>query len=137
MSKWTPEQQAEHRRAWIEALRSRKYKQTKCTLRSTNADDKGFSYCCLGVACDLYLKSGDAPEYMNWLQDNSFAFAEPKYSDPYSDDVELPQPVMDWLGLKTCNGHYENTSLVSNNDCGMPFKKIADIIESEPEGLLI
>lgn len=35
------------KRKWITALRSGKYEQTQCTLKSKNHH----SYCCLGVAC--------------------------------------------------------------------------------------
>lgn len=39
---------AERRQAWVDALRSGKYKQTQGKLH--NSDD---SFCCLGVLCDI------------------------------------------------------------------------------------
>lgn len=36
---------------WVKALRSGKYKQTKGTLQNNQG------YCCLGVACDLFIEN--------------------------------------------------------------------------------
>lgn len=44
---------AEEKRLWLEALRSGKYKQTKGTLGRKNLDGSA-SYCCLGVACEVF-----------------------------------------------------------------------------------
>ena len=54
---------------WIKALRSGKYEQAYHTLR-LELDGK-FSYCCLGVACNLldskqWTPSTDEPLYFNW-----------------------------------------------------------------------
>jgi hypothetical protein len=38
----------EHIKAWLEALRSGKYKQHKTSLRSND------SFCCVGVECDVF-----------------------------------------------------------------------------------
>lgn len=48
MTKWSKKEQKEHRKEWAEALRSGDYKQGFGCLHS------GDSYCCLGVACDLF-----------------------------------------------------------------------------------
>lgn len=149
MGKWTPEQQAEHRRAWIKALRSGDYKQTKHTLM-VNIDDSGVGFCCLGVACDVYLKSGDAPKKAQW-KGTSFVDGT-RYKSLFNDsfdnkfivrsvDVDLPPSVIDWLGLSSEDGHFtekgNRTSLVDKNDgSGWSFKKIASLIEKEPEGLI-
>ena len=42
---------------WVTALRSGKYKQTRTCLN----DEKGF--CCLGVACDLFIDEADQLRY--------------------------------------------------------------------------
>lgn len=158
MGKWTPEQQAEHRRAWVKALRSGKYKQAVGSLQN----DEGF--CCLGVACDVYLKSGDAPKTAKW--DNfDFQFKAPRKPKETADgvflvsdhtcDSDLPPTVQDWLGLSSVDGtyyektdclwpdieedgkRYNSTSLISkNDDDNLDFKKIASIIVKEPKGLI-
>lgn len=50
---------AEQKRVWLEALRSGQYKQGRYFLRTGN------SYCCLGVACEVFgpgfKGSGDNP----------------------------------------------------------------------------
>lgn len=51
MSKYTAEEQAEHRKEWVKALRSGKYEQAKGTLKQTDGGREQF--CCLGVACDI------------------------------------------------------------------------------------
>jgi hypothetical protein len=54
-----------------------------------------------------------------------------------------PLPVRKWLGLSTVNGKAESVmaerylSLVDAHDSGLTFEQIADIIESEPEGLFV
>ena len=45
--------------------------------------------------------------------------------------------VREWLGLREDAGNHGNISLASENDSGESFIDIADIIESEPEGLFI
>lgn len=70
-------------KAWIRALKSGKYKQTQNKLKREN------SYCCLGVACDLYLKSKDNKDKMTWKDINHF--------------TSLPIPVRNWLRLKKGN----------------------------------
>jgi hypothetical protein len=118
---------------WIEALRSGDYKQNyNCAL---NLDG---TYCCLGVACEVYQKEvGD-------LDINTIP------ADPHSAGKEiivivydgnsnfLPEKVIKWLGLRTSNGSYDDNkrSLTVDNDRKRKtFLEIADIIESEPEGL--
>ena len=106
-------------KAWVKALRSGKYKQGRGALRT------GDMYCCLGVACEL---AGAKTEKPNDL------------TVPYGYDgifFTLPVSVQEWLGVKTGTGVYgkEEYDLSSDNDGGKTFEEIADIIESEPEGL--
>ena len=113
------------RAKWVTALRSGKYKQTKHHL----ADDNGF--CCLGVACEVYTRYHPLEK----------AFALEFFSQSIvlyaGESMELPFIVMKWLGLRTPVGSYGgNLSLTVDNDRGKTFAEIANIIESEPEGLL-
>lgn len=104
----------ERRAVWCEALRSGRYRQTDGRLK------KGGRFCCLGVASDLV-----DPKGVLWVE----------YQGGLSGEIR------DLLGLAHSRGSYDNeesdhTYLIIENDEGTPFSKIADIIESEPEGLL-
>jgi len=101
---------------WVKVLRNGRYKQTQGVLK----DNVG--YCCLGVACDLYGKEKN----IKW-----------KYDVFLTQTQGLPSLVKEWLGLTTCIGDYEESSLANENDDMVSFKRIAKIIESEPEGLFI
>jgi hypothetical protein len=102
---------------WVAALRSGNIKQTTQHL----GRDSG-SRCCLGVLCDLAVKAKVIPNY---------DIFEPT----------LPRKVQTWAGLRTEDGNYTNrlgynTELTSDNDKSKKsFAKIADIIESQPDGL--
>lgn len=128
---------------WVKALRSGKFKQTKAALRRTTTipggDPAGF--CCLGVACEVYRKAtGDGV----WKQatppvsKNVIAFIIKNEEAT----ARLPSKVRDWLGLQNSTGFYGykgnvaiGEELTVKNDNGADFARIADIIESEPEGL--
>lgn len=43
----------EFKAKWLKALRSGRYKQTIMTLRNKSALEKGYRYCCVGVACNI------------------------------------------------------------------------------------
>ena len=111
----------------VEALRSGKYEKGIEALRR---EDR---YCCLGVACDLYKKHEGIGDW-EWDEFQS--------SWSFLGDIEsLPQKVMDWLGFKDETGalidDIEERSLrlsslmdLNDNECGMDFPGIADVIES-------
>lgn len=105
------------RDAWLEALRSGKYNQTKGHLKRRD------SYCCLGVLCDL--------DGVHWVprpgHPQLFEFFE---GTPYSE-----QPIA-WYGTISNErarkaGIADFTAhLISMNDAGSSFAQIADWIES-------
>lgn len=104
---------------WVATLRSGKIKQTNGQLgRETG------SRCCLGVLCDLAVKAGVITDFE--LLHGS-----------------LPTKVRQWAGLRTLDGHYTNkcgslTCLANDNDKSKKsFRQIADIIESQSEGLFV
>lgn len=109
---------------WVAALRSGEYSQTKRRLH----DENGF--CCLGVLCDVYQKEvGD----LDIFEDNGM-FVYNKQ------ELTLPSKVLCWVGLNKENGRFINSEekvdcLTQKNDNGATFTEIADLIESEPEGL--
>jgi hypothetical protein len=128
---WTPEEQKEHRRIWVEALRSGRFVQTTGALKATASD----AMCCLGVACEVS-KLG------HW---STTPFGvEPAYVTPVSTEkMKLPHDVQRWLGLADHWGGFVDhksptgvEELYQINDGGATFAEIADIIESEPEGLI-
>ena len=124
--KYTEEQVAEHRRAWVEALRSGDYEQTSGTLKAEHYErgtvNKIVAHCCLGVACDLTVKDGVG----EW--DDDHCFNVPGERRHYGG---LPEAVMEYYGIKSepqvsmPNGG----TLTYLNDRGMTFDQIADIIE--------
>jgi hypothetical protein len=111
----------EARKKWVAALRSGKFKQGRYTLRRFD------SYCCLGVACEIYQDEvGD-------LDLNKDHTGRWQYNEKISD---LPAKVQHWLGLANSSGGYRGSSLTRLNDNMHSFEEIADLIESEPEGLV-
>ena len=105
---------------WVAALRSGKYKQGKGKL----CDSTG-NHCCLGIACRVY------EEEIGGLKITSLG-ASMDFDGCY---FWLPSKVQKWLGLRTDFGEYDYNCLSYHNDHGNTFDEIADIIESEPEGL--
>lgn len=108
---------------WVEALRSGKYRQVKGRLKTVDG------YCCLGVACEVAIKAG-VP-----VSVGTFGLF-PAFD---GETARLPRAVRDWLGLRDDYGTHGDdvTSLTHENDHGKTFLEIADIIESEPEGLFL
>ena len=135
---WTKEQQKEHRKLWIEALRSGEYEQGYGVLRDINDN-----YCCLGVACEVAIKNG-----LNLVVDKVYVIDKICYS--YNGSyIIMTEDVMEYFGIRTNNGDYNwlniqvscgdytaSNALSFDNDCfGKTFNVIADIIEKEPNGL--
>lgn len=122
--------QTEARAAWVEALRSGVYKQGKNYLH------EGDTYCCLGVACDLYRRYESGP---GWRDEDTDEDGFPANSYMGEAGV-LPATVRDWLGLgDECGCHVvskvQGRSLSGLNDQGNTFEEIADVIEAAPDGL--
>jgi hypothetical protein len=111
--------------AWVEALRSGKYAQTRgelCRIR----DDGSPSYCCLGVAGSLL---GIADEAMQRGLDVEIGTIGPN---------ETYEKVKDAYGLTSTLGRYARSALYTHNDTHQwTFEEIADLIESRPEGLFV
>lgn len=119
--------------AWVEALRSGEYSQTRGVLH----DKDGF--CCLGVACDLAGKSGLKLDVISEydLEENDITY------EYYSYDgirTVLPLRVQEWLGISSDMGSFllpiparsgeHNCSLTGANDeIKLTFTQIADLVE--------
>jgi hypothetical protein len=113
---------------WVEALRSRKFKQTYYKLSD------GEKYCCLGVLCELAVEDG--------IIKKRFQDEEVVYYGKGKNYVEalLPNLVQKWAGLSTSDGDFKisgrDKSLTFLNDLDKKsFSEIATVIESEPDGL--
>lgn len=123
----------ENARKWVAALRSGEYNQCQMRLHI-----EGDGYCCLGVACEVFIKEGGKltkfiQEDPNHLRTGNIASYDGSYG-------VLPKSVTKWLGLAHPDGQYIDkmskiSGLTDLNDCGATFKEIADLIESEPKGL--
>ena len=120
---YTKEEQKQHRAELVEALRSGEYQQTIRVLRDSD------NFCCLGVACDI---SG----LSEWERIGIRTF------NYLGEKKILPVEIMEYYGFKTqkvvfynSRGYPEN--LIILNDRGFSFKEIADVIESEPEGMFV
>ena len=106
---------------WVAALRSGEYQQGAGRLCD------GTAFCCLGVLSNLYIEeTGDGC----WNSGKEYVF---KDKDGFLEATELPSAVMIWADLDT-SAPYVSTpagqcDLISMNDAGTPFAKIADIIE--------
>lgn len=112
---YTPEQQKENRKKWVEALRSGKFEQCVGALHN------GVGHCCLGVLCEVAgytAKKGQDSYY--------------RYEGIIG---EAALPIRAFVGLSSPIGEYGGICLAELNDNGKSFAEIADIIESEPPGL--
>lgn len=111
----------ENAKKWVAALRSGEYRQGRGCLMSAEG------YCCLGVACDVYEKETGRSLPRNIGGFFTRAVLEGDF-----------RVVRDWLELNSYDGTHSGrgrSSLADANDTGATFLEIADIIESEPEGL--
>jgi hypothetical protein len=108
----------EIKKQWIEALRSREYKQTTGRLRHTE-EDGTHSYCCLGVLCDLHSKA----MHEKWVG-NEYCGAQ----------TFLPNEVNQWVDplLKPLDYRAGIDFLVGQNDGGASFSTIAKFLETDP-----
>lgn len=120
----------EARKLWTDALRSGEYEQGKFSLCKVSPI-RGESYCCLGVACEVYQK------HIGGLTIHQYDSVRTYQGSA----VSLPGIVAEWLDITTC-GSMEtedwdgSRSLVNLNDWkGLTFSDIADVIGS-PESTL-
>lgn len=112
---------------WVKALRSGDYEQGKGYLCKDSEGSKKF--CCLGVACDLYIKE-EAP-YAEWEEDR----AEYNVMGLLESTYVMPTRVMDWLGVESRDpmafrdGKDEYLSRWNDTSCS--FNDIAKMIEEK------
>lgn len=106
--------------AWLEALRSGRYKQGKGCLRSGPPEDSDF--CCLGVLCDLGERKAwsQAPGYGTWTYVGPDGIPASGY---------LPLDVMKLAGLT----HTAAATLANMNDgdgdLNVPPRSLSEIAD--------
>ena len=122
----------EEQKQWLTALRSGNYKQAYGVL-----EEKG-AYCCLGVACHLFLKDKRKEH-----KDESIAYDSQIYSAPMAlvkllglrnivGEFDLAQLATDWKEKI----NYNYISLAGLNDvANWDFTIIANFIEDNPEAV--
>lgn len=107
------------RKMWIKALRSGKYKQARRTL----LDPKRNSYCCLGVACDVFSK---AKSRGGEFADNGLRF---EIGNDSGAGFLVNKQVAAWVGVTQA----QVSDLVDMNDAKLAsFDRIADYLEALP-----
>jgi hypothetical protein len=127
---------------WADALESDEYKQGNGLLKQ-QVGDKCF-HCCLGVLCELYLKSHPETEATFKLegQDQAgkrvFKFVSPNLLALEGYTAYLPHEVRDWAGFQNENPRvatekYGYVAMVYLNDTvKLKFKEIAEIVRGIP-----
>ena len=127
--------QKQHRRELVAALRSGDYKQGCGALLSIDT-----KFCCLGVACDIsgvgrWQSQKPSPEN-GWDNTPKFLY--------FKDYAVMPEEVMEYYGFTTSLGlftepgtRHSTTLACLNDEDKLSFDEIANIIESEPEGMFI
>lgn len=108
-------------RTWVAALRSGKYEQARGALHPTTD-----TFCCLGVACDVYASD-------RWIpigRHHYFAVDEDRRENQI-----LPLEVAHYYGIdENPAGPTCDYTLAEENDMGrMSFAQIADFLEKEYE----
>lgn len=114
--------------AWVEALESAEYKQGRAALHLVGPDGSS-SYCCLGVACEQYVKDDKADKLtVRTVTDNGVYVSYDRFSGV------LPPIVYDWLGgalrMKTI---IEDRLVQANDSDHVDFKGIAAMIRDNAD----
>jgi len=134
----------EIKKQWLEALRSGRYKQGQQAL-CRESDFGKYTYCCLGVLCDLAQTAGivtrleltsaqiDELAVDDWEGEAIFDYFS---SNGESNFGTLPEVVRQWTGLVSSNPEVNSpfglTSLSQLNDLhSLSFFEIADLIERD------
>jgi hypothetical protein len=132
---------AEIKAQWVAALRSGDYIQGKSRLATIRGNGT-VEYCCLGVLCDVAVKSGlDIAVCEGDVTSGTTSGSE--FAPLYYGDAAglLPDSVVQWAGLESVaeedsGGEYRvdievdgyTYDLAQMNDCGSTFAEIADTI---------
>lgn len=122
---------AEIKAQWVAALRSGDYTQGRDRLVTINPDGSK-EYCCLGVLCDLAVKSGLGIR----VEDREMHYGN-LHALSYADGqlYGLPVEVEEWAGMPGDGTLVEldgmDHDVAGLNDSGHSFMEIADLIERD------
>jgi hypothetical protein len=130
VTKYTPEQIRENRRAWVRELRSEEATQTTGALANDLGDKIGF--CCLGIAACIL------GETQLSKTGTLMGFWEEHPTGRQWHGALLPPSTRDALGFATENPrllwHGKATSLTNLNDqAGFSFDEIAAVIDAQSD----
>ena len=114
--------------ALVKALQSEKYIQCTSVLSKAETEHSPQQHCCLGVLCQIAVEAGAVPAPTEFRDGNLGIVL----SWEGAKDI-LPDSVKAWAGLRSNTGQRSGgeLSLAMLNDGGMPFVRIAEIIEKE------
>lgn len=107
----------------VDALRSGRYKQGRQALRPDED-----TYCCLGVACELYRQEGCQGAWKKNHCSDGYAFFASDEQNDWSPG-SLPLSVQEWYGFMLSNPSVDSNTVAEMNDQGEGFPAIADAIE--------
>lgn len=121
MNTYTPEEQAEHRQVFVDALESGRYKQCTGLLTKLVDPDKGHPYeehCCLGVATEEAMIAGVVLRRVPYEPDKlvaDYRWINERLNEQFQVDL-LPEPVRHWLGFATTDGQLREAVLLDESD---------------------
>lgn len=118
---WQPElspSQLENMRLWVAELRTTKKRQAKSTLRTI-----GNRYCCLGVACGLLGAKWHKNAGGDWLANGFFNTLPDCIEQKLGVGHGCQIPFASYVGNQ-CSQAWQ-----LNDDAGLSFKEIADVLE--------
>lgn len=117
---------------WIEALESGTYNQGKYKLRTVGKDGSS-NYCCLGVACELLVKSNIG----NWNEEGLYyeipLQGTPNNTGYQQSSVSIPVILHKILGFKRPGGIHTATFMDWNDTDDLSFAEIAKKIRENYE----
>jgi hypothetical protein len=120
------------KKKWLKALRSGEYQQTTGQLRQGSYDGQT-SFCCLGVLCNLHAQAHpeiaaqnyDPEHYMGSFGALPLEVVVWAGLDKHATDLEDTEEV----NIKVTYRDEETTLIKLNDEEGLSFKKIANVIE--------
>ena len=130
-NQFTPEQTD-----WIEGLESDRFSQTRNYLKRKHKGEDDFSYCCLGVATELFDPASPALKMIPTGPATILSWQGVFSEGDEAGEQYAPTGVWENLNLKSEYGAlkypFEYPTLVEMNDSGKSFKEIAKFIRDNP-----
>ena len=117
---------------WLQALESGDYPQSTHCLKDKDG------YCCLGVACDIFMKETGEGSWEQHKESTPQESLEVFVLDGEVESGVLTSRVREWLGLydecgASKDNPHGNASCTNMNDHGASFQHIAAILRKNEE----